>query len=122
MVVLGYYDGPTEGIAECPEGHVAVIRMLDWDDQQDIRIFAVTEIPEESFDTLAALGLDSGLLGSCQVAPVRRILDKIRPPDYVIVCEDPLKIIHNSRAYPNEIDAELHDWFAEFGIARYRAE
>jgi hypothetical protein len=49
MIVLGFYDGPTAGIVECALSHrVYRFEMLDWDDEQRVRIFRLAEMPPET--------------------------------------------------------------------------
>jgi hypothetical protein len=134
VLVLDYYDGTKEGIVKCPEGHVAVVRLLDWDDQQDTRIFGVSEDRNESFDELATLLAESespswpvflpkSALPSGARRSVERLLSKAnREPDYIMACENPTETIFRSKAYPEGVDPYKHDWFVEIGLARKRTE
>jgi hypothetical protein len=55
VLATGYYDGPTEGFTECRQCKLAyAFRKLDWDDAQDMRIFAFAPL-EISFEAIAAL-------------------------------------------------------------------
>jgi hypothetical protein len=50
MITLAYYDGPTAGIAQCqccPAEYRFM--MVDWDDDQDVRIHAFAPLPAGSF-------------------------------------------------------------------------
>src|SRR5579884_2430380 len=56
MVVLGFYDGPTSGVAECTHcDSVYVFDTLAWDDAQDMRIYALSSLPREAMDELVNL-------------------------------------------------------------------
>ena len=42
LIATSFYDGPTDGLVECGTcGLVYAFRMLDWDDNQDQRIFSL---------------------------------------------------------------------------------
>ncbi len=60
FLITGFYDGPTEGVAECDLcGQAYAFRMLAWDEQQDVRVFALTPLAES---------LDEIRLGVLQLA------------------------------------------------------
>jgi hypothetical protein len=133
MIVTDYYDGPLEGIAECPEGHVALLRCLDWDDLQDVRVYGVVEFVDEDFAEIAnlisasesprwPLFVPRGPLDACAEARVGRILRDSSAPDYVIACANPIGSIMSSVAYQPGAEVEHHDWLRFFGIARRRAD
>ncbi|GEM_PF-1452453 len=50
IIALGFYDGPTSGMAQC-EICSAIYKfvMLDWDDSQDIRIFSLSPIAKPAW-------------------------------------------------------------------------
>lgn len=53
-IITDFYDGPTEGFTECSEcGAVYAFRKVDWDDSQDVRVFAFAPL-EISLDAIAA--------------------------------------------------------------------
>jgi hypothetical protein len=58
MVVLGYYDGPTDGIiqcANCSEEYRFDLLDADWDAATEVpRIFSLTPMPPGSLEQLAA--------------------------------------------------------------------
>ena len=47
-IVIGYYDGPTEAFA-CVAGRAVYVRMIAWDEQQDLRCYAIAEIEKMGF-------------------------------------------------------------------------
>lgn len=130
MFVLDYYDGPKEAIAECAEGHLALLRMVDWDALQDVRVFAVVEEEREEFDTLVALLAETEnprwpiYIPRAELSPtaqqyVKRVLDSTsREPDYVVASERPTKTVIASKLWPKGVDEKNHDWFGELGIER----
>ena len=61
IIALGYYDGPTSGLAKCRLcSSVYKFDLLTWDDRQDVRIYAFSPLPASAFqqaiDALAPLG------------------------------------------------------------------
>jgi hypothetical protein len=55
MIALGFYDGPTGGVAECAYCHAEyVFEMLDWDDGQDVRVFSFAPLPAGSFEQVVS--------------------------------------------------------------------
>jgi hypothetical protein len=134
MLVLDYYDGVKDAVVECAEGHIAILRMLDWDDLQDTRIFAVVEERTERFDTLATLVAESAtpqwpvFVPTAELSEAaKRYVDHLlastnRLPDYVIAAVDPGKTIIVGKNYLAGSDADDHQWFVEFGLQRHRDE
>jgi hypothetical protein len=78
VIATGFYDGPTEGFTECSRcGQAFSFHMLDWDDIQDVRVFAFCPISmsldavserlrtpltaDAEFSLVAPLGEDDGL-------------------------------------------------------------
>ena len=53
ILATGYYDGPTDGIAIGSENNVFTFRLLDWDDGQDMRVFAVSRVANAGRQDLA---------------------------------------------------------------------
>jgi len=52
-------DGIVEALVECPEGHLALVKMVAWNHDQDVRVFVVFEMPREAFSNAEeALGDD----------------------------------------------------------------
>lgn len=61
IIALGYYDGPTDGLAKCSLcSSEYKFSLLAWDDKQDVRIYGFSPLPASTFkqviDTLAPLG------------------------------------------------------------------
>jgi hypothetical protein len=61
------------------------------------------------------------IFSECTDRSIQRILSKVQTPDYIIACENPLSIIFASKIYPQGVDSERHDWFAELGLVKKRA-
>jgi len=50
VITSAYYDGPTSGIAQCQSCSAEYsFVMVDWDDNQDVRIHAFAPLPSGSF-------------------------------------------------------------------------
>jgi hypothetical protein len=50
-IVLGYYDGPIEGIVRCSVCQKSwYYKLIAWDRWQNSRLFFLSELPESSFD------------------------------------------------------------------------
>jgi hypothetical protein len=45
LLLTDYYDGEKDGLAIDSQGSVYVFRMLDWDDQQHMRVFSLADTP-----------------------------------------------------------------------------
>ena len=51
IVVLGYYDGATSGVAKCRGCRRAyAFSLLGWDDERDVRVFGLSTIGDDAFD------------------------------------------------------------------------
>ncbi len=58
-IVIDYMDGIVEALVKCPEGHLALVKMVAWDNEQEVRVFVVFEMPREaSSNAEEALGED----------------------------------------------------------------
>jgi len=50
IVAFGYYDGPTSGVLQCADcGSAYVFEMLQWDEDQDVRVFALAPLSTATF-------------------------------------------------------------------------
>ena len=53
LIATGYYDGPTEGLIECGTCRTTYsFHKLDWDDQQDVRVFSISPIMGRGLEEL----------------------------------------------------------------------
>lgn len=99
IVVLGFYDGPTEGVLRCADGCVYRFDLLTWDpNTQDLRVFAVAPLPAGAWDQLISLFLHYEtpnwpvwFLSSWHEEldrPVEDILRLAGPAEWVVATED----------------------------------
>jgi hypothetical protein len=60
-IVLGYYDGPTEGIVRCQKcGRVYHYVMVAWDEGQDVRVYALWALRLDLFSQVERLLVAEG--------------------------------------------------------------
>jgi hypothetical protein len=56
IISLGFYDGTTSGIAQCSHcSRFYKYELVAWDSNQDVRIYSLADVPQESFDALVRL-------------------------------------------------------------------
>lgn len=56
IIALGFYDGPTSGIAQCEVcSAIYKFEMLDWDDEQEIRIFSLAPLASQAWNQMVNL-------------------------------------------------------------------
>lgn len=123
MVATGWYDGVTDGVAECARcGTLYVFSMLDAGDGQDLRLFALapTSASLAEFDALeptVAMRRVTVLDDSKDARSefVDRCIANAGPAQFVVasVCLD--ESIELWRSYPATPPA---DWFASLGLSR----
>lgn len=129
LLVTGYYDGPTTGIAECGAcGRTYAFRMLAWDDAQDVRIVSLAPL-DEKFDTIyertlrthpvsQAVTIVPPLLQGEEPHEIDRLL--ATPPTRVVASVDLLSELLASEAV-SETDLEQeHNWFKRLGLSPSR--
>lgn len=128
VVAVGYYDGPTSGVVEC--GVCATLyrfEKLDWDDEQDVRIFSLSPVRGRSISELTQ---DSGgvvpswpvwVLGGAATEDAARLVEEISaaadPVEFIVATENLLGTIEVWR--PVGLAGDV-DWFSELGIERRR--
>jgi hypothetical protein len=123
MLVAGYYDGATEGLAECRTcGQTYAFRKLAWDDEQDIRIFALSNVNhrfDDICDSLLSIGeADRDIVVIPPLQPAEQsaldLLLGVRA-EYVLASLDLRKGIIAKKPWSGE-DGEQRDWFAWLGL------
>ncbi len=125
MVATGWYDGVTDGVAECARcGTLYAFSMLDAGDGEDLRIFALapTSGSLAEFDALepiAAVRPVTVLFGDARQGAkadfVDRCIAHAGPAQFVVAsfCLD--ESIELWRCFPTTPPA---DWFASLGLSR----
>jgi len=127
LIATGYYDGPTDGLVECATcSTIYSFRKLDWDNQQDTRIFSLSPIPGHSIAEFAdsktggvAPTWPVWVLADRETEGVASAVDEMRraasPEEFIVATEDLLGTIAAWR--PVGLIGEV-DWFAELGLDR----
>lgn len=134
VVALGYYDGPTSGVAECAQCKLAYrFDMLDWDEGQDIRIYSLAPLPPDSWDNLTKLLPDSLRPGSVWVPnwifestaketetqqKIDRILEGAGPIQLVIASDGLTKSVPRARQVGAQDLIAGRDWFSFLGLQK----
>jgi hypothetical protein len=130
VIATGYYDGPTDGVVECRAcSTLYSFRTLDWDSQQDMRIFALAPIPGRSMSDFTCTGTEAtrptwpvwilGDRGTEEIAGAVQVARMAASPDaFVIATENLLGSIEVWR--PVGLTPAV-DWFAELGLKRERS-
>jgi hypothetical protein len=139
ILALGWYDGPTDGVAQCATcSAVYKFHMLDedrdWEDGQDVRIFSLAPLPAGALDKIVEVCPGAATAGWPVWAPtwrfesdaqqktaedtVTRILDSAGPAQFVVVSDDGLQSVEMCRPVKMEELATIEDWFALLGLPR----
>ena len=126
VIATGFYDGPTEGFTECSRcGQAFSFHMLDWDDMQDVRVFAFSPISisldalaerlrtplaaDAEFSLVAPLGEDDGIF-------VQELLTQ--PPTRVAAFRGWPAESSSCRDISRTDISEIGDWFSFLDITR----
>ena len=139
VVGLGYYDGPTDGVAESVD-HTTCYRfelldeLPDWDKGNDIRVFSLAALPPGSLDALLHVcpgsehatapvwvpiwKFDSTAAQETAKREVQRILDRAAPPEAVIATDASLSTVIARRSVTDDDLRRVKDWFGFLGLAR----
>jgi hypothetical protein len=124
IVVTGYYDGPTEGVVECAAcGMCFAFVLLDWDEQQDLRIFSLAPLPERFDVLMQRAGLQATqdrtvLIGTSYLesaGTLRKLLQSAAAPTLAIATRNMLDGVIKSMPFPSRA---VPDWFVELSLDR----
>jgi len=129
-IATGFYDGPTEGFAECSECKQAYsFRKLDWDDLQDVRIIGFAPL-QISLDAIAGrLKINELTTQAVPLVPplsdpletfVKELLDS--HPNYVAAVEAGWPGSSSVWRDIRGLDLQsVSDWFSFLGISKGRS-
>jgi hypothetical protein len=135
ILALGYYDGPTDGVAQCdPAGPVYKFQLLAWDGEtQDRRIFGLAPLPPTALEQLTRayarsqtphwpVWVPAWQEGMAQQKD--QILGQAGPVEWIIAALDLLGEILVARAVTAEEFARIEqspdpreNWFSFLGLA-----
>jgi hypothetical protein len=141
VVALGYYDGPTSGVAEC-RACLACYRfelldeLPDWDAGDDLRVFSLAPLSPEAFERLVNASPGSEAARWPLWVPrwefaseaerqeadrtVQQVLDSAPPPCQAIATRDNLSEVVACRRVTSEELASVRDWVAFLGLGELR--
>jgi hypothetical protein len=99
--------------------------MLDWDEQQDVRVFSLAPLHERFDDLMHRAGLDATqgrivLAGTNYLAAagtLRELLQSAAAPTLAVATRNLLEGITKSTPFPSH---PVTDWFAELSLDRNR--
>jgi hypothetical protein len=136
---LGYYDGPTGGVAESGDGSACYwFEMLDelpdWDEGNDIRVFSLAALPSGSLDRLIRIfpgsenatsplwvpiwRFDSTAGREAAEREVERVQASAAPPQVVIATDAALSKVIARRSVTDDDLRRVKDWLGFLGLAR----
>lgn len=125
VLAAGYYDGPTEGIIACGAcGRAFAFRLLKWDSDQDLRVFAIGGI-QEDFEDLVERWIGANRSEAVTILPplsteangqLVRLLESAT--SHVVAAEDLLtELLAIQEITPADAIGEV-DWFSRLGLHR----
>jgi hypothetical protein len=139
-IVLGWYDGPTEGLVRCGTcGRIHRFERLDSvDEDRGVRLYSLAPLPADTMDRLVDM-LAPFLPPSWPIwAPlwkfpteddriaVDRAVDELMArtaaPECVIATTGLLDPISETKAVPANGAGQIHDWLSWMGLAQSPAE
>jgi hypothetical protein len=147
VISLGFYDGPTSGVLQCETCSANhKFDMLDWDEQQEVRIFRLAQLPSGSLDRCVRVYADIGSprwplwVPSVESSSpetrdavnrtVQQVLDSAEPATVVMAWVPSADMILSATRVPAEDlsnapdwfsadePAITHDWFARLGLPK----
>jgi hypothetical protein len=129
ILATGFYDGPTDGFVMGPDDDsVLFFQLLDWDEGQDVRIFALSRIEDLGFSDLASqLGSRPNEMSAVVVAAAESdVVDDFlkracarAKPFAVVATRNLLGTLDIWLDVEEDFDFSVHcDWFQELGLRR----
>ena len=123
MLLVGFYDGPTEGVVECHICRQAYgFRMVDWDPQQDVRVYAVVPLKERFDEIRDAFSVLRGKNRQTLILPPAESVEQFgieellqRIPELIVAASDLRQGIIARKAWSDGC-ASTDDWFAWLGL------
>ncbi len=120
MLILGYRDGPTEGLLQCVDGHVYRFDLLAWEPQaHKVRVFALFPTAPTAWKQLSALcrGVDLPLPEQLRQS-IDDILQQAGPVEWAVATEDfQGEILRVNALNPEEL-IQIRDWSGFLGLTQ----
>ncbi len=139
ILALGWYDGPTEGVAQCGSCPATYrFEMLDeepdWEEGEDVRIFKLAPLPDNSLDRIVSSlcrheaprwpiwvptwRFESAAEQNAADDEIGAVLATAGDPDRVVASSDGLlTLVAGKQASSAELST-VQDWFRFLGLAR----
>jgi hypothetical protein len=132
VLATAFYDGPTEGfLVHKNEGRLFLFRLLDWDDGQDVRVFAIHVVPNVALDdALNVLAKENGPNWPMWVLPAQlddaasQFLERARRharPVAVVAARNLLRVFDVWQDVDENFTFQQQDWLNTFGLSRSTA-
>ena len=127
LIATGYYDGPTDGFVECSIcSAVYAFHKLDWDENQNLRVFSMSPVRGRSFveleaytDPIQQLQWPTWVVDITKSGKILELIDGFRsdasPEEFVVVASCLQKTIKIWQ--PIGLHGEV-DWFMELSLDR----
>ena len=126
IVATGFYDGPTDGLVECGACRsIYVFEKLDWDDQQDIRVFSLSPVVCDELDGLMESVVVYGGILPIWVVPADVPADFRRRLEVVMRSAAPAEFVVAGQSLLRKLEVwrpigmgNTIDWFSELSLDR----
>lgn len=121
MIMTDYYDGPTAGVFKCDLCDQAYrFFMVDWDDQQEVRIHALSPLPKESFKRIELMTAQRGPNWWPDGLEVDEILATAVTPKMVAAFCRWFETVIAAREVTEDDLGELQEWFRRTDFEKMR--
>lgn len=130
MIVLGYYDGPTQGLVRLQGGDTYRFEAVAFDIESDRRVLKLWALSSASFEHMAqvltnALGEARwpiwvphwNFRSDVERLRIEREVEQISPRDHLIavaLCDDTVEFCVKMKDINDHRAAEVTDWFGLF--------
>jgi hypothetical protein len=139
IIALGWYDGPTEGVAQCGTcGASYRFQMVDedsdWAEGEDVRIFKLAPLPADAVDRIVSAlreheeprwpmwvpswRFDSPAAAQVADGAVSAVLAQAGRPERLIASSDGLRTVLASTPLGTDEMDSAADWFGLLGLRR----
>lgn len=135
LIALGYYDGPTSGLVQCDTcSAVYRFEMLDWDEDEDVRIFSLSPLPAEAFDQIVKVCEQSSspkwpiwvpiwkFASSAEEnqanQEIEQILNQAKNPQLIVAAQDLTQEIIATQKVEIDNLNQVKDWFSQLGLSK----
>lgn len=135
LIAFGYYDGPTSGVLQCDICTKAYkFEMLDWDEDQDVRIFSLSILPNLAFAKIVEVcqhcenpkwpvwvpiwQFPSEESQNKAEIEIEAILNTAMKPQIIVIAKNLTEEIIAARRMEENANKEVPDWFSLVGLSK----